>query len=221
MFGLAVLSVALVAGQVAASAISTRSPLAGLLRIRQASFDPSEVPAACQSSCSTISTALTSTTCSQDIDCLCSSATSTGLFDCLQCALNLQPDQDVLEQAQESYDEYAAACASGDVPVASQTLSLPSGSSASATRVSGSATATAAGSRTSTAAGRTSTAADPTETSTSGDDDGDDDSGDDSDSDDDSNSSSTGAQRNGARVGVAVSSVGLAGVAAMMAFFAL
>lgn len=182
-----------------------------------------------------------STTCSQDIDCLCSSATSTGLFDCLQCALNLQPDQDVLEQAQESYDgalsepfiyhdrhshncldvEYAAACASGDVPVASQTLSLPSGSSASATRVSGSATATAAGSRTSTAAGRTSTAADPTETSTSGDDDGDDDSGDDSDSDDDSNSSSTGAQRNGARVGVAVSSVGLAGVAAMMAFFAL
>lgn len=183
-----------------------------------------------------------STTCSQDINCLCSSSASTGLFDCLQCALSLQPDEDVLEQAQESYDgalsepftyddrhshncldvEYAEACASGDVPVASKTLSLPSGSSASATRVSGSATATAAGSRTSTAAGRTSTAADPEETSTSGDDDGDDDSGDDSDDgDDDSDSSTTGAQRNGARVGVAVSSVGLAGVAAMMALLVL
>lgn len=45
-----------------------------------------------------------STTCSQDINCLCSSAASTGLYDCLQCALTLQPDQDVLEQAQESYD---------------------------------------------------------------------------------------------------------------------
>lgn len=63
MFGFAVLSVALMAGQgtpsslegetghaqlvlVAASTISTRSPLASLLRIRQSSFDPSTVPSA-------------------------------------------------------------------------------------------------------------------------------------------------------------------------------
>ncbi|OJT04005.1 hypothetical protein TRAPUB_5334 [Trametes pubescens] len=219
MFGLAVLSVALVAGQVAASAISTRSPLASLLGARQASFDPSQVPAACQSSCSDIASALTSTTCTNDLGCICSSTASNGLFDCLQCALTLQPDADLLEQEQESYDQYAAACASGDMPVASQTLTLPSGSSTSATRVSGTATATAAVSRTSAAAGRTSTAEDPTETSTSGDDDGDDDDGDDDGDDDDS--STTSAQRNGARVGVVVSSVGLAGVMAMVALLVL
>ena len=71
MYGLAVLSIALFAGQgaylfvliidvvtenkfaAAATAIPDASPLAALIR-RQTGFDPSEIPAQCQNDCSSV-----------------------------------------------------------------------------------------------------------------------------------------------------------------------
>ncbi|KAI0631413.1 hypothetical protein C8Q77DRAFT_133065 [Trametes polyzona] len=213
MFGFAVLSVALLAGQAAASTISTRSPLVSALRARQADFDPSTVPPQCKSDCADISSVLTSATCSNDITCVCSSSASNGLFSCLQCALNLAPSQSLLDQAQESYNDYAQACSSGNMPVSAQTLSIPSGSSASATGGSSRGT----GVRTSAAAAPTASGS--STTTTSGDDgDGDSDSG----SDGDSGSSGNSIKHNGALFGVSASSVGVAGaVGAMMALLAL
>ncbi|KAI0824413.1 hypothetical protein BC628DRAFT_1420150 [Trametes gibbosa] len=189
MFGLAVLSVALVAGQVAASVISSRSPLVTALRSRQvAGFDPSEIPSQCQSDCSAISSVLTSSTCTADIECVCSSTASNGFYTCLQCALTLNPDEDVLKQAQESYNEYVQACASGDVSVPSKTLSLPSGTTSGSTSVQLPGTSATA------ASGTTSgTGAETTDTG------------------------SGSVQRNGVRAGVAVSSAGLLAAVGAMA----
>ncbi|KAI0354490.1 hypothetical protein OH77DRAFT_1426079 [Trametes cingulata] len=130
MYGLTLLSVALVAGQAAASSIAARSPLASLLQARQGGFDPSQIPAQCQSDCTVISTALNSATCSGDVSCLCSTATNTGLSNCLECALGLDPEQSALAEVQESYNEYTQACSSAGAPVDAKPLTIPSGGAA-------------------------------------------------------------------------------------------
>ncbi|KAI0324285.1 hypothetical protein GY45DRAFT_1357300 [Cubamyces sp. BRFM 1775] len=139
MYGLAVLSVALFAGQAAATAISARSPILSLLRRQSAAdFDPSEIPPQCQSQCATISTALTSDSCTSDLSCLCSSDTSNGLYNCLECALSLDPDESIMIEAQDEYDQYAQACQSAGANVSDKTLTIPSGSSATGSQGSGS-----------------------------------------------------------------------------------
>ncbi|KAI0668189.1 hypothetical protein C8Q78DRAFT_1048990 [Trametes maxima] len=135
MYGITLLSTALVAGQAAASAIGARSPLASLLRARQAGLDPSMIPAQCQSDCSDIISALNSQTCSSDISCICSSSASNGLYTCLQCALNIAPSQSTLSRAQDSYDEYVGACQEGGASVNEKTLTIPGGSSATGGQV--------------------------------------------------------------------------------------
>ncbi|KAI0370798.1 hypothetical protein BV20DRAFT_966320 [Pilatotrama ljubarskyi] len=225
MYGLTLLSVALVAGQAAASAVYPRSPLASLLRVRQAGFDPSDIPAQCQSDCSVISTALNSASCSTDISCLCSSSTNTGLYNCLECALSIDPDQATLTEVQESYDEYTQACSSANAPVAANPLTIPSGSAAA---TSGSAqgtnsnlpvSASATAAPTSTAGGSVGTKTVVTgaaQSTGSGSDSGV------SDPLSGSGSSGDGAQKNGAGLGAAMSSVGVAGVVgAMFAVLAL
>ncbi|KAH9847777.1 hypothetical protein C2E23DRAFT_863146 [Lenzites betulinus] len=192
-FGFAVLSVALVAGQVAASVITSRSPLISALRSRQvAGFDPSEIPSECQSDCSAISSVLTSSTCSSDLSCVCSSSAANGLYTCLQCALSLNPDDSLLDQAQESYDEYSQACSSGGVSVASKTLTLPSGTTSGSSSAAAPASSATSGSQTTGSGSSTSSGT----------------------------STDSGAQRNGVRGGVAVSSVGLLGAVGAVALLA-
>ncbi|KAI0773109.1 hypothetical protein BD413DRAFT_539196 [Trametes elegans] len=216
MFGLAVLSVALLAGQAAASAIAARSPLAHLLAIRQTSFDPSTIPAQCKSECSAISQALTSNTCSTDIDCICSSSASNGLYNCLECILAINPDASDLAQAQGSFDQYASACASGNVNVADRSLTLPSGSGA--TSAGGQVTVSdfpspsvTRGHASATATGGSKATQDPSESS---DEEGPIETG--------SSSSSGGATRNNAGMVVSASSIGIAcAVGVMMVALAL
>ncbi|KAJ8481808.1 hypothetical protein ONZ51_g5736 [Trametes cubensis] len=202
MYGLAVLSVALFAGQAAATAISARSPILSLIRRQSASeFDPSDIPPQCQSQCSTISTALTSDSCTSDLSCLCSSSTSNGLYNCLECALSLDPDESIMAEAQSEFDQYAQACTSAGATVEDKTLTIPSGSSATGSE--GSATGGVTPTATSPSdSGSKSTAAQQT--------DGAQETGSDSDP-------LKSINKTGAGVTTAVSSVGLAGaVGAMM-----
>ncbi|KAI9060834.1 hypothetical protein FKP32DRAFT_1595169 [Trametes sanguinea] len=138
MYALAVLSAALLAGQAAASAVSARSPLASvhLLARQAAGFDPSEIPPQCQSQCATISSALTDSTCTTQVSCLCSSSTNNGLYDCLECALSLDPDQSVLTEGQENYDSYVQACQEAGVTIEDKSLTIPSGASSTVAQVS-------------------------------------------------------------------------------------
>ncbi|TBU45383.1 hypothetical protein BD309DRAFT_718355 [Dichomitus squalens] len=134
MYGLAVFSVAVFAGHTAATALAGAFPLAAIIR-RQTGFDPSQIPAQCQSDCSTAVTAINTCT---DVSCLCSTSTNQGLYTCLECALSLSPDASTLSQSQESLDNYEETCDQAGVNVTPLSLTLPSGG-ASAT-----ATATAA-----------------------------------------------------------------------------
>ncbi|KAL7278274.1 hypothetical protein ACG7TL_008250 [Trametes sanguinea] len=211
MYALAILSAALLAGQAAASAVAARSPLASVhLLARQATgFDPSNIPAQCQTQCATISNALTSSTCTTQVSCLCSSSTNNGLYDCLECALSLDPDQSVLEEGQENYDSYVEACQQAGVSIEDKSLTIPSDASATVTQVS---ITDVANSATLTGAATTPSATGNAAANT------------------DSEVSQTGsaedplktAARNRAGVGAAVSGVGVVGAAAaIMAALAL
>ncbi|KAI0700273.1 hypothetical protein C8T65DRAFT_728804 [Cerioporus squamosus] len=127
MYALAIVSAALLAGQAAASAVMPRNALAGLLNRQTTAFDPSDIPAQCQSQCADVVSALNS--CST-VSCLCSDTTNTGLYNCLECALALDPDAALLAQGQDSLNEYQSSCQQAGVSVAPQTLTLPSGASA-------------------------------------------------------------------------------------------
>ncbi|OSC98133.1 hypothetical protein PYCCODRAFT_1439628 [Trametes coccinea BRFM310] len=187
----------------AASAVAARSPLAGvhLLARQAAGFDPSEIPPQCQTQCATISNALTSSTCTTQVSCLCSSSTNNGLYDCLECALSLDPDQSVLSEGQANYDSYVEACQQAGVTIEDKSLTIPSGASTvtqvSITDVANSATLTGGVSTTPSATGnaaavtdsavsQTGSAEDPLKT----------------------------AARNGAGVGAGVSGAGIVGAAA-------
>ncbi|KAI0643390.1 hypothetical protein C8Q79DRAFT_1012673 [Trametes meyenii] len=211
MYGITLLSIALVAGQAAASAIGARSPLASLLRTRQAGFDPSTIPSQCQSDCSDIISAVNSQTCSTDISCICSSSASNGLYTCLQCALNLAPSQSTLTQAQGSYDDYADACEDGGVNISEKTLTIPGGSSATGGQVTISNTAASTRTSAGAPAGTRSASSGVQATESS-------------DSDlpttTDTSSSSGGATRggNGAGASAAVHSAGIVGVVGAVVF---
>ncbi|RDX45894.1 hypothetical protein OH76DRAFT_1407460 [Lentinus brumalis] len=133
MYALALVSAAFVAGQAAASTVIPRNALAGLLNRQTTAFDPSDIPAQCQSDCSAVVSALNS--CST-VSCLCSETTNTGLYKCLECALGLDPDAALLAQGQDSLNEYQSSCQQAGVSITPLTLTLPSG--ATATGASGS-----------------------------------------------------------------------------------
>ncbi|KAI1793646.1 hypothetical protein LXA43DRAFT_999796 [Ganoderma leucocontextum] len=141
MYALAVLSVAVLAGQAVATPFASAGPLAALLK-RQSTLDPSQIPAQCQSACA--STVNTLNTCA-DVNCLCTDAINTGLYNCLECALGLSSDAGLLSEAQTSLTQFEQTCAEAGVNLAPLTLTVPNGSSATATGSSGTHT-TAAGS---------------------------------------------------------------------------
>ena len=160
-----------------------------------------------------------SDSCTSDLSCLCSSSTSNGLYNCLECALSLDPDESIMAEAQSEFDrmypsplvayrlahsaitEYAQACTSAGATVEDKTLTIPSGSSATGSE--GSATGGVTPTATSPSdSGSKSTAAQQT--------DGAQETGSDSDP-------LKSINKTGAGVTTAVSSVGLAGaVGAMM-----
>ncbi|KAM5545603.1 hypothetical protein V8D89_000641 [Ganoderma adspersum] len=141
MYALAVLSIAVFAGQAVATPFANASPLAALLK-RQSTLDPSQVPAQCQSTCTPVINSLNTCT---DLTCLCADTVNKGLYNCLECALSLQPDASLLSEAQSSLTQYEQACTQGGVAVTPLTLTLPNGAAPTATGSSGTHT-TAAGS---------------------------------------------------------------------------
>ncbi|KAI0755533.1 hypothetical protein C8Q74DRAFT_1210594 [Fomes fomentarius] len=220
MYAFAVVSVALLAGQGDRAALTTRSrsALAGLLSRQTTGFDPSDIPAQCQSDCSTVVSALNSCV---DVSCLCSENTNRGLYTCLECALAIEPDASLLQQGQSSLEDYQSSCKQAGVSVTPLVLTLPSGASAtsgtgsSAGSVSSRPSATFNTGNSGVTATVSAGASTPTETD---DDDDDDDS---SSGTSDPLSGSGGATRNGAAL-VSASSVAVAGVVgAAMAVLAL
>ncbi|PIL34682.1 hypothetical protein GSI_03462 [Ganoderma sinense ZZ0214-1] len=131
MYALAVLSIAVLAGQAIATPFANTGPLAALLK-RQSTLDPSQIPPQCQSQCTGVVNSLNTCT---DLTCLCADAVNKGLYNCLECALSLTPDASLLSQAQSSLthlnphpsSEYEQACTQGGVAVTPLTLTLPSG----------------------------------------------------------------------------------------------
>ncbi|KAI1793641.1 hypothetical protein LXA43DRAFT_999772 [Ganoderma leucocontextum] len=139
MFGLAVLSVALLAGQAAAAASSPS------LFKRQLS--PGQIPPQCQAACSSAQSSLQS--CGTDLNCLCSDSINKAFSDCLECAVSL--DASSLSAMQESLDELDQGCTQAGHAVTPITLTLPNGSSGSPTAA-GSGPANSAPAATTTAA---------------------------------------------------------------------
>ncbi|KAI0756456.1 hypothetical protein C8Q80DRAFT_1128697 [Daedaleopsis nitida] len=129
MYAFSVISLALLVGQAAASASLGRSSLAGLLKRQTAGFDPSDVPAQCQSDCATILNSLSSC---PDVSCLCTDAINQGLHNCLECVLAIPGNDDIFAQAQSSLQEYQQACQQVGVNITPEPVTLPSGSSPTA-----------------------------------------------------------------------------------------
>ncbi|CDO76839.1 hypothetical protein BN946_scf185033.g36 [Trametes cinnabarina] len=101
-----------------------------------------------------------SSSCSSQVSCLCSSSTNQGLYDCLECALSIEPDQSVLEEGQENYDgtlpfdaiflkngidvtshtAYVQACQQAGESIDDKTLTIPNGASTVQVSVTGAST---------------------------------------------------------------------------------
>ncbi|KAI8977769.1 hypothetical protein BD414DRAFT_495578 [Trametes punicea] len=128
MFTLAILPVVLLAAA-ASEAIVARSSLVRLLARQATGFDPSQIPSQCQPDCTIITNALSSSSCATDVNCICGSSTRTGLYTCLECALKLDPDQSVLNEAQANYNAYIQACKQAGADLVSESLTIPSGAS--------------------------------------------------------------------------------------------
>ncbi|OBZ73306.1 hypothetical protein A0H81_06769 [Grifola frondosa] len=157
-----------------ASTIGTRSEyLIRDLKARQGStIDPGEFPAACQSACNSTITAASN--CST-VACLCTSEFNTGLFNCLECLLSLDPVPSLQIQEQDTFNQYADACTSAGLSFQSQSITIPpattgtvatSASSLITTQVSVTSSETLA-TPTGTTSGTSNTAATPAGTTTS------------------------------------------------------
>ncbi|KAM5545698.1 hypothetical protein V8D89_000736 [Ganoderma adspersum] len=148
MFSLAVLSIALLAGQAAAAASSQS------LFKRQ--VDPGQIPPQCKDSCSAAQTSLGS--CGADLNCLCTDTTTKAFSSCLQCAVSLDPS--TLSAMQESLNEFEQGCTSAGHAVTPITLTAGASGSSGTPTAAGSNSATSAAAATTTApASSSSTAA--------------------------------------------------------------
>lgn len=129
---LALLSLALVAGKAAATAVAARhDAFRTLLRARQGSIiSPGDIAPECQSACATF-VQINNDCQTDDSKCLeiCTDSNMGGVADCLSCAINVggPPDASLAAQAQEALDELEDDCASAGEPVQSFTVSGAAG----------------------------------------------------------------------------------------------
>ncbi|TCD63787.1 hypothetical protein EIP91_004938 [Steccherinum ochraceum] len=136
MFVISLVSAALLAGQVSASAIEARTPIEKFIYARQTSgFNPAEIPQQCQSTCAATASVLTGQGC-QTNACLCTTQVNSGFQQCLNCILALAPpDASLVQQSQQALSQYEDACGQVGLPVSSL---LISGATAEPTQGSGS-----------------------------------------------------------------------------------
>ncbi|KAH9941880.1 uncharacterized protein BXZ73DRAFT_98267 [Epithele typhae] len=134
MYTLTLLSITLIAGQVAASsALSARHAHGVRDVLRRASNSSvsgfTDIPSACTSACKTLTAAQNCT--ASDLACLCNEDLNQGAFTCYQCVLGqLSPNQTLLAEGQQKLSAYEAACAtSASVTLKSLTLTLPGSAS--------------------------------------------------------------------------------------------
>ncbi|KAM5545699.1 hypothetical protein V8D89_000737 [Ganoderma adspersum] len=138
MYVLAVLSVAVLAGQTAATPVASAAPLVEAILKRQGgtTLDPGSIPAQCESQCGAVINAINTCT---DITCLCSDAVNKGMYDCFECGLSLQPDASLLSSAQKSLTQFENTCNAAGIPgvqLTSLTLTMPTGTAAASSSTS-------------------------------------------------------------------------------------
>ncbi|KAJ8522239.1 hypothetical protein ONZ45_g1175 [Pleurotus djamor] len=115
-----------------ASAVIARSAdeLAGLLR-RQTSISYGDIPAGCQSSCSSMVSTINS--CSS-LSCFCTSSVASSFESCVYCSYNLMPTASQRSNGQALLDTYNSACSGTGISSATfrgyypSTSTTPSGS---------------------------------------------------------------------------------------------
>ncbi|EIM84890.1 uncharacterized protein STEHIDRAFT_169763 [Stereum hirsutum FP-91666 SS1] len=127
-------SILLVALSAAGSeaAVSRRSPflplgISGTSLVRR-QVDPSDIPTECQSACTSPLNSINSCV---TAECGCTTSIASGLEDCINCVVDLDPTSDNIESGQETLDAYDEVCSESDIPVGSLTVTAdPSDSSA-------------------------------------------------------------------------------------------
>ncbi|PIL34684.1 hypothetical protein GSI_03464 [Ganoderma sinense ZZ0214-1] len=141
MYTLAVLSIAVLAGQTAATPVDVAGAAPLLAHFRRqgiATLDPGSIPAQCDSQCGSVINSIN--TC-PDITCLCSDTVNKGLYNCFECGLSLEPDASLLSQAQKTLTQFENTCNQAGVPgvqLSSLTLTMPSGTVAAPSGTAGS-----------------------------------------------------------------------------------
>ncbi|PIL34685.1 hypothetical protein GSI_03465 [Ganoderma sinense ZZ0214-1] len=122
MVGLVFLSVALLAGQAAATAALSPS-------FFKRQLTPGQIPAQCQNACSSAENSLSS--CGTDLNCLCSDSINKAFSSCLECAVGLDPS--TLSTMQASLNEFEQGCTQAGHAVTPITLTAANGSSGNPT----------------------------------------------------------------------------------------
>ncbi|PIL34686.1 hypothetical protein GSI_03466 [Ganoderma sinense ZZ0214-1] len=89
MYGLAVLSVVVLVGQAAATAVPGAAPLSSLTR-RQTTLNPSEIPSQCKNQCAAAVNYLNA--CGESVTCLRNDTTNKAFYDRLECVVGVDPN---------------------------------------------------------------------------------------------------------------------------------
>ncbi|KAM5545697.1 hypothetical protein V8D89_000735 [Ganoderma adspersum] len=132
MYGLAALSVAVLVGQAAATAVAGAAPRSPLAR-RQTTLNPSDIPSQCKNQCAPAVNYLN--TCAETVSCLCSDTTNTAFYNCLECVVEVEPS--VKSTLQTTLSEYEYNCGTAGAKVSFLTLTFADGSSDAPTATGG------------------------------------------------------------------------------------